>query len=399
MGVLRRFGFAAVVAIGLGLMAMVVVGRTVLGAASDALATASPARAGQGGAPQVVAVPVALHSFDDSIQAIGTAQARESIVITPKVADTIRTLRFDSGDHVRQGQVLVEMSSVEQSADLDEARAGNEAAQQNLRRYQQLFNQGYASQANLDAVRAAADQAQAQVHAGGSRISDRTLRAPFSGVIGLRTASPGQYVQPGTQIATLDDTSQIKLDFDVSETHLASLASGVAIVARTSAFPSRVFNGVIAQVDSRVDPATRTVRVRAILDNGDATLRPGMLMTVEIRSNPRQAMAIPETALLDRADGSYVFRVAVKDGAPSAELVRVQVGQRSAGVAEVLSGLDNTDRVIVEGLQAVRPGQPVRVSAPAPAPRQASALDQATPARADQSGADQSGGGALRLRE
>lgn len=396
MEVFRRFGFAAVVAIGLGLMVTVVVGRTVFGAAGDALATAAPAAASRGGgAPLVVATPVAVHSFDDSIQAIGTAQARESIVITPKVPDTIRALRFDSGDRVRQGQVLVEMSSVEQAADLDEARAANEAAQQNYRRYQQLFNQGFASQANLDAVRAAADQAQAQVTAGGSRISDRTIRAPFAGVIGLRTASPGQYVQPGAQIGTLDDTSQIKLDFDVSETHLASLASGVGIVAHTAAFPNRTFSGTISQVDSRVDPATRTVRVRAILDNADGALRPGMLMTVDVRANPRQAMAIPETALLDRADGVFVFRVTPKDGAPSAELVRVQIGQRSGGVAEVLSGLETSDSVVTEGLQAVRPGQAVRLSAPPPPPRQASAMDQATPTDPVQG----AGGGDLRLRE
>ncbi len=220
----------------------------------------------------MLAVSVAPHGFSDALEALGTAQARESIVLTPKVADTIRVLRFDSGDRVRSGQVLVEMSSVEQSAALSEATAANAAAQQELRRYQELFDRGFASQARIDAVRASADAAQARVNAGGSRMSDRTIRAPFAGIVGLRTASPGQFMRPGDQIGTLDDIAAIKLDFTVPETQIALLARGVAIVARTAAYPGRDFNGAIADIDSRVDPTTRTVRVRAMLPNRDEVI-------------------------------------------------------------------------------------------------------------------------------
>jgi membrane fusion protein (multidrug efflux system) len=368
LGLFRRYGFAAMVAVGLGLMTLAVVGKALmLPAAEEGAAKAAPAagRAGGGGGPTVLAATVAAHTFSDGLQAIGTAQARESIVLTPKVADTIRALRFDSGDRVRQGQVLVEMSSVEQAADLAEARAANQAAQEELRRYQELFSRGFASQARLDTVRAAADAAQARLNAGGSRIADRTIRAPFAGVVGLRTASPGQYVRPGEQIGTLDDVSQIKLDFDVPETQLARVAPGVEIVARTAAYADRLFTGQIANVDSRVDPTTRTVRVRAMLPNADEILRPGMLMTVEVRSNPRDALAIPEIAILDQIDGAYVYRVAAGDsGQQRAELLRIRTGQRSGGMAEVLEGLNAGDQVVTEGLQGVRPGQPVQISAP-----------------------------------
>jgi membrane fusion protein (multidrug efflux system) len=369
MGFFKRYGFAAVVAIGLALMTVVVAGKALLTSGDGGAAKAAPASGehrpgggGAGGPAAVTVVAVGMHDFNDAIQVIGTAQARESIVITPKVADTIRAIRFDSGAHVRQGQVLVEMSSVEQGADLAEARANNAQAQENLRRYQELFNRGFASQAQIDTVRAAADAAQARVDAGGSRISDRTIRAPFSGVIGLRTASPGQYIQPGTQIGTLDDVSQMKLDFDVPETDVSRVAAGVSIVAITAAYPNRQFTGVIANVDSRIDPATRTVRVRAILPNDDSVLRPGMLMTVEVRSNPRSALAIPEIAIIDAADGSYVFRVAAGDRGATAERVLVHTGQRNGGVAEILSGLNPGDMVVTEGIQSVRPGQPVRVT-------------------------------------
>jgi membrane fusion protein (multidrug efflux system) len=369
VGIFRRYGFAAVVTAGLALMAAVVLGKSMLdGGDASGGAKAAPAgqtKGGGGPAPAVGVVATARHNFSDGIQALGTAQARESIVITPKVADTIRAIRFDSGQRVRQGQVLVEMANVEQAADLAEARAADEAAQQELRRYQELFDRGFASQARLDTVRAAADAAHARVEAGGSRIADRTIRAPFSGVVGLRTASPGQYVQPGTQIGTLDDISEIKLDFDVPESRLAQLATGVAITARTAAFPDRTFEGAIAQVDSRVDPATRSVRVRAILPNREEQLRPGMLMTVEVRSNPRDALATPEIAILDQADGAYVFRVNQGEAGQVVERVRIETGQRSGGMAEVLSGLNEGDLIVTEGVQAVRPGQPVRAEAQA----------------------------------
>ncbi|MCL4715550.1 MAG: efflux RND transporter periplasmic adaptor subunit [Hyphomonadaceae bacterium] len=368
LGFFRRYSFAAVVAVGLGLMALVIVGKTILSSGDASTAgQAAPGPGGPGGGLLVVAATAEMHVFTDGLQALGTAQARESIVLTPKVADTIRTIRFESGDRVRRGQVLVEMSSVEQAADLAEARASDQAAQEELRRTQELFDRGFASQARLDTVRAAAEAAQARLNAGGSRIADRTIRAPFAGVVGLRTASPGQYVRPGDQIGTLDDVAEIKLDFDVPETQIARVRDGVEIVARTAAYPDRAFAGHISNVDSRIDPNTRTVRVRAMLPNRDEALRPGMLMTVEVRSNPREALAIPEIAIVDRADGAYVYRVAAAEGGSQAELVRIQTGARAGGMAEVLEGLGRGDRVITEGVQSVRPGQPVQIAAPAAA--------------------------------
>jgi membrane fusion protein (multidrug efflux system) len=370
LGLFKRYGFAAVVAVGLGLITLVVVGKTLFDSFGGESSAAPPGASrggglgGPGGATTVLAAATSMHTFTDGLQALGSAQARESIVLTPKVADTIRALRFDSGDRVRRGQVLVEMSSVEQAADMAEARASNDAAQEELRRYQELYERGFASQARLDTVRAAADASEARLNAGGSRIADRTIRAPFAGVVGLRTASPGQFMRPGDQIGTLDDVSEIKLDFDVPETQLARVTQGVEIIARTAAYPDRVFNGRIANVDSRIDPTTRTVRVRAMLPNADEALRPGMLLTVEVRSNPRQALAIPEIAILDQADGAFVYRVVAREGGQAVDLVRIRTGQRAGGMAEVLEGLAAGDRVITEGVQSVRPGQPVQLGEP-----------------------------------
>ncbi|MBY0564437.1 MAG: efflux RND transporter periplasmic adaptor subunit [Hyphomonadaceae bacterium] len=371
-GFIRRYGFAAAVAIGLAAMTAIVFGKTVFDAITESAVSGARGAPGAGGPPgrgagggmtaTVVAAPATLHAFSDGIQAIGTAQARESIVLTPKVADTIRAIRFDSGDRVRRGQVLVEMSSVEQAAGLEEARAAYQAAQDELGRYQELFDRGFASQARLDAVQAAADAAEARLNANTSRIADRTIRAPFAGLVGLRTASPGQYVRPGEQIGTLDDLSEIKLDFDVPETQLTRLTVGVEIVAHAAAFTGRTFRGQIATVDSRVDTTTRTVRVRAMLPNADEALRPGMLLTVEVRANPREALAVPEIAVMDEGETAFVYRVATGENGARAERVPVRVGQRSGGWAEIVEGLAVNDLVITEGVQSVRPGQPVRVA-------------------------------------
>jgi membrane fusion protein (multidrug efflux system) len=363
-GLFKKYGFAMVVAGALALMAVVIVGKSALSALGGDASASGASMSGPQGGPEIGATAIVRHAFADGIQAIGTAQARESIVLTPKVADTIRRLRFESGDRVRQGQVLVEMSSVEQAADVSEARAADQAAQQDLRRYQELYDRGFASQARLDTVRSAADAARARLDAGGSRIADRTIRAPFAGVIGLRTASPGQYMQPGDQIGTLDDVSQIKLDFDVAETQIARLRQGADIAVRTAAFPDREFNGTIANIDSRINPATRTVRVRALLANPGEQIRPGMLMTVDVRANPHDALAAPEVAVLDEGDGSYVFRVAPGNGGQTVERVAVQTGQRSGGLVEIVAGLNEGDLVVTDGVQAVNPGQPVRIQQP-----------------------------------
>jgi membrane fusion protein (multidrug efflux system) len=366
-GLFRRYGFAAVVAGAIVLMAAVVVGKIAFDGIAGVMASASSGQGRGPGGPgggtvSVNGVTVETHSFSDGVQALGTAQARESIIITPKVSDTIRALRFDSGDRVRAGQVLVEMSNVEQAADLAEARAEHQAAQEELRRFQELYDRGFASQARIDTVRANADAAEARLNAGGSRIADRTIRAPFSGIVGLRTASPGQYVSPGDQIGTLDDISQIKLDFDVPETQIARVRAGVRITARTAAFPDRVFEGAIDHVDTRINPTTRTVRVRALLPNRGEVLRPGMLMTVDVRSNPRETLAVPEIAVLEEAGDSYVFRANEGQNGRTVERVQVQTGQRSDGMAEILSGLAPGDFVITEGVQMVRPGMTVNVN-------------------------------------
>jgi len=350
-----RYGVAAVALAALGLMAGAAAWKTVQDNAGSA-AQAGPA---QGGAPAVTVDTVRLHTFSDEVQALGTAQAFESVTIASKVPDRIRALHFDSGQRVSKGQVLVELASLEQDADLAEAVAQLEADQSELQRIVELSERGFATRAALDAAKAAAARSEARVEALRARIADRTLRAPFAGVLGLRNASVGQLVQPGDEIVTLDDVSRIKLDFEVPENQLTQVRRGVALVAETAAYPGRVFRGEVDQLDSRIDPATRTVRARAVLPNRDGALKPGMLMTVRVKANPHDSLAIPETALLERGEGVFVYRLADESERPPVELARVDIGLRQAGMVEVLTGLAQGDRLVVEGVNRVRPGQPI----------------------------------------
>jgi membrane fusion protein (multidrug efflux system) len=318
---------------------------------------------GGGGAPLVDVAVIAPAQFYDAVQALGTAQARESITVTSKVSDVIRKIRFDSGDRVKKGQVLVELANVEQQADLNNARAQLQVDKSAFARYNELYQKGFAPKAKVEEAQAAQNRSQAQVEGMLSRISDRTIRAPFDGVVGLRNASPGLLATPGTAIATLDDTSVIKLDFDVPEAQLAKMKKNVPLIAKAAAFPGVEFAGRIDQVDSRVNPQTRTVRVRALLPNQTGRLKPGMLMTVEVRSGGISALAAPEVALIDEGDAVYVYRVVSKGQMANVEKVKIVAGRRMNGNVEILGGVDSGDKIIVNGMLRVRPGQPVRVNA------------------------------------
>jgi membrane fusion protein (multidrug efflux system) len=365
---MKQYGFATTVVGALALMALLILGKDLTGLGKAGPGTGGPPGAGAhrpGGPgmelPVVEAADVGTHVFSDSVQALGTAQARESITITSKVQDAIRTIKFDSGQRVEKGQVLIELASVEQQADLKEARANLEADKRTYERIKELFDRGFAPRSRLEEAQAAYERSQAQVAAQESRIADRTIRAPFAGIVGLRTASPGELASPGQSLGTLDDVSIIKLDFDVPEPLLAKMKHGAPLEAKTPAYPNVKFSGTIDEIDSRVNPATRTVRVRALLPNKDGRIKPGMLMTVAVLSNRQPALAIPEMALTELGDEAYVYKLDREGPAMKVSQVYIKPGRRTDGFIEVLDGLTLGDKVIVEGVQRVRPGQMVKV--------------------------------------
>jgi membrane fusion protein (multidrug efflux system) len=313
--------------------------------------------------PSVIVAEVRLVDFVDRVEALGTLRANESVRLTASVTEIVSAIHFDDGDRVREGKVLVEMTSAEEHALLEEAEARVAEARRQYHRVKSLESQGTEAKSLLDQRRREWETARARLAAIESRLQDRLIRAPFGGVVGLRDISPGALVEPGDLITTLDDDSVMKLDFSVPSTYLAALKPGLGVVARTRAYGERDFSGQVSSVASRVDPVTRAVLVRAMLPNPGRILKPGMLMRVELLQNPRQALVIPEEALVPQ--GRKQFVLLVNDETDGNEVTRkeVRIGARRPGEVEVLEGLNPGERVITHGTEKVRVGQHVVVSA------------------------------------
>ena len=230
-------------------------------------------RGGGGGrAPQVTVTPAAMMAFTDRLQVIGVAKARRSVTLTSDSTELVTQIRFTSGQYVRQGAVLAELKADEQRADVTNAQAALNRAAKDYERWQELGRRGFAPKAQIDQYQAAYEQARANLASAQARLRDRTIRAPFSGTVGLSDAAPGMLITPGTPIATLDDLSVIQVDFDVPERFLGQIGVGAPIVATADAYGGQAFSGRIARIDTRVKPDTRSVTARAEFVNTSGRL-------------------------------------------------------------------------------------------------------------------------------
>ena len=294
--------------------------------------------------------------WSDELKALGTANARESVTVTASVSQTIASVEFDSGEYVKKGQPLVTLVQGQQTAGVAQAQAQLRNAEQLYERNRRLADQQLISRADLETQRTALEAARAQVATQRATVADRVIRAPFSGVLGLRLVSDGSLVTPGTPITTLDDVSLIKLDFTFPESALSQLAVGQRVNARSDAWPGETFAGTITSIDSRVNPVSRAVTVRAEVPNPDGRLRPGMLLEVGVERAARDTIAIPELALQQNGAASSVFRV---EGNEVKE-VPVTIGSRHFGEVEIVSGLKPGDRIVVEGTVKLRDGAKIK---------------------------------------
>ena len=198
---------------------------------------------------------------------------------------------------------------------------------------------------------------EAQLDVALAQLDDMQIRAPFNGLLGVREVSKGSLVRPADVITTLDDISIVKVDFSVAENQLASLAKGQRIAATSVAYPSEVFNGVISNIDTRLDPISRAIQVRATIENQDSKLRPGMLLTIVVEKKVLNTLVIPEKALVPVEDKQFIY--VVKDNV--AHEREVILGERRPGIVQIVSGLEEGDAVITEGTLRVRDQSPVSV--------------------------------------
>jgi membrane fusion protein (multidrug efflux system) len=290
------------------------------------------------------------------IEAIGNANANESVNVTSKISNIVTAIHFNDGQAVTAGQVLVELDRATAEADLAAATAAFAESQSQFNRSRELFNTQALSKSQYEQLEATMKSNQARVDAARARLADTYIRAPFSGRVGLRRVSLGTLINPGTVITTLDDTSSIKVDFAVPELNVGELRPGQSVVAHSSAFPGRNFSGRVLSVDSRVDPASRAVTVRAVVPNQDGALKPGMFLTVDLSKERRPALMVPEQALVPEQARQFIY--VVKGNAVSKREVRL--GRREPGYVEITEGLTRGDHVVIEGTLKLRDGTPVR---------------------------------------
>lgn len=295
--------------------------------------------------------------FSDSLHALGTVRAREAVTITAKVSETVQQVHFDSGDTVARGAHLVTLSGQQQQASLAEAQAAATEAARLYRRQSDLAAQQLIARASLDAQRATRDAANARVAQIRAQLGDRVIRAPFAGVLGLRQVSPGALVTPGTAIATLDDIARVYVDFPLPESDLALAGVGQQVTGSSASWPGRSFEGTVSAIDPRIDEASRALTVRADFPNPDKALRPGMLVEVSLHRSARQALLLPEIAVVQVGAKTFVWRVGADGKVVEAE---VKIGVRRDGMAEVVSGLSSGDRIVVEGTGKLRAGATVQ---------------------------------------
>lgn len=309
--------------------------------------------------PSVGVARVAMREIEEQIEALGTTSSWESIEVRSTVTEIVEAIHFSDGQVVARNDPLLTLVQREEVAKLAEARAFLDEQIREVRRIEGLVASKSLSRNQLDERRTLLEIARQRVAGAEAAVADRNIRAPFDGVLGLRSVSPGALVTPQTVITTLDDIATLRLDFPVPSMYLQRLRTGDKVTATAPALAGQRFAGEVIGIDSRVNPVDRSVRMRARIDNREMLLKPGMLLNVDLRQERRDALLIPEQAIIHYQRDHFVLLIDSADG-NRLQRRQIEVGLRIPGSAEVLAGLAEGDLVVIEGL-TVRPGQQVQI--------------------------------------
>jgi multidrug efflux system membrane fusion protein len=308
------------------------------------------------------------------LTAVGGLAAVHQVDVTSDVSGRITDIMFAPGATVKAGNPLVQLFDAPDQADLANFKAQATVAQLSLDRAKQLASRQFGPQATVDSAQAAYDQAQAGIAKTEAIISQKLVRAPFDGELGVRHVEVGQFLTAGTQIVTLTDLSTLYANLTVTEKDSAALKVGQTVRILVDAYPGRTFEGKITAIEPQIATDTRNIRVQATLDNPDHILKPGMFATTTVVLPDKPAVVtIPETAVDYTLYGDSVFLITEKkadDGKTSLTAVRtfVRSGNRIGGRAEILSGLKPGDRVVAVGQLKLQSGAAVAISPDAPPP-------------------------------
>lgn len=335
-------------------------------AAPDALKPAPDAGKGGPGGPIAVQVfQVQPTTVKEDLQAVGSLQSNESVILRPEVSGRIATIGFKDGQVVRKGQMLIALDNALNAAEVAQMQAENDLALANLKRSEDLASRKFISSSAQDTAASNAQVADAKLKLAQARLSKMRILAPFDGVVGIRGVSLGDYVKDGTDLVNVEDVRILKVDFRLPERNLTQIKVGQGIEVVADALPGERFVGQIDAINPRVDANGRSLELRGRLENTAGKLRPGMFVRVRVIVGERtNALLVPEEAIVPQGADFFVYKVV--EG--QARRVPVKIGVRRDALVEIIDGLTSGDQVVTAGMRLSRDGQPVRILQPDAAP-------------------------------
>ncbi len=304
-----------------------------------------------------------------TLEAVGSLSAVQGVDVSSEVMGTVSDIRFDSGARVAQGAVLLKLDDQVDRATLAGLKADLRLAQIQFQRASNLLSSKAVSKSNYDEAQAKQEAAQAHVAEQQAIIDKKTIRAPFAGLLGIRQVDVGEYLQPGAKVVHLLMLDPIYADYSLPEAKYQELTVGQKVTVRTPAYPGQDFTGKVTAIDAGITEGTRTIQIRATLDNPDGRLRPGMFAEVStVKEKPVDVLTVPRTAISYNTYGDFVYLIqnaGDKQEGNDKELVakrqQVETGEVREGRVVVTKGLQAGDRVVRAGLVKLRDGQPVAI--------------------------------------
>ncbi len=347
-----------------GLLALIFVGLLVVSAGvglmyGPQLMASEPEK--QAAPPAMPPMPVEtaevrIADSDKLLSAVGSLRSEESVVIAAEIAGRIEKIGFGEGEQTKQGKLLIKLDSAVLQAELDRAVASRDLSKSNYQRAENLLKDHAVSKQERDEAYAKWQLDEASVRLAQAQLAKTTIKAPFSGTLGLRQVSLGDYIQPGQPLVNLEAIEQLKVEFSIPEKYIAEVKTGQKVELQSDAYPQRSFAALVYAIDPQVDEQSRSLVVRGLLDNADHQLFPGQFVKVQLSVATRtNALFIPEQALIPQPNTKLVFKVV--EG--KAQMVPVETGTRVKGWVEITSGLNAGDVVVTGGHQKIGPGSPV----------------------------------------
>jgi membrane fusion protein (multidrug efflux system) len=314
----------------------------------------------------VTAIKAGYQAWQPALRAVGSLRAVRGVDVTSEIAGLVRSLHFKSGDQVKEGQVLVELNADADKAQLASLKAAADLSQTTYDRDKKQFEIQSVSQATLDSEAADLKSKRAQVNQQQALVDKKTIRAPFAGKLGISTVNPGQYLNPGDKIVTLQSLDSLFIDFSLPQQELSQVKKGQAVVVKTDTYPGRTFNGRIMTINPKVDPETRNFQAEALIANANHELLPGMFVTIEVRSGEvKRYLTLPQTAVAYNPYGDTIFIIQeATKGAGGKPVLTVKqsfitIGEKRGDQVAILTGLMEGETVVTSGQLKLRNGSSV----------------------------------------